>query len=259
MTETKVINNIKEALQELGVTENTLSPQEKETLDKQGYLVLPGQIDKKGLVELREAFERLMTEKQSGVVSTARPEQGTCHIDNLINRESVFDRIYTNPKLLAAVYHVLGDEFKLSSLTGRDPLPGYGQQGLHNDWGPRGIFEPFYVVNSIWLLDDFTAENGPTRFVRGSHLTWQQQPPKAITQPLFKHPDEVSLIAPAGSVAIFNAHLWHSGTLNRSKQNRRAVFALFTSREQRRYTSIHNSFEANVFERLSSAARYLLG
>jgi ectoine hydroxylase-related dioxygenase (phytanoyl-CoA dioxygenase family) len=42
------------------------------------------------------------------------------------------------------------------------------------------------------------------------------------------HPDEVKIIAPAGSVIMFNsADLWHSGTLNYSPAPRLAVTAGF--------------------------------
>ena len=37
-------------------------------------------------------------------------------------------------------------------------------------------------VNSLWLLDDFTPENGGTRFVPGSHR-WLQKPPPAGARP----------------------------------------------------------------------------
>jgi hypothetical protein len=43
------------------------------------------------------------------------------------------------------------------------------------------------------------------------------------------HPDEVKIIAPAGSVILFNsADLWQSGTLNYSPEPRLAVTAGFT-------------------------------
>ena len=44
------------------------------------------------------------------------------------------------------------------------------------------------------------------------------------------HPGEVLLLAPAGTVVVFNSHLWHSGTLNRSSRPRRALHAYLTRR-----------------------------
>jgi hypothetical protein len=77
---------------------------------------------------------------------------------------------FTEPRLLACVAHVLG-EFKLSSLNFRAALPGHGLQALHAEGGPVTDLAAFQVCNSTWLLDDFTANNGATRVVPGSHLT----------------------------------------------------------------------------------------
>ena len=176
---------------------------------------------------------------------------------DLINKGEVFDRIYTHPKVLAAVYHVLGREFKFSSLNGRDALPGYGQQGFHADWQPRHTGQDFSVVNSIWLLDDFTVENGATRVLPGSHLR-EGSPKEHLADPLATHPDEVLLIAPAGSVGIFNAHLWHGGTTNRSTSTRRGLHCFYTSRENPQQLNQSEYLRKKTYDRISPAARYIL-
>ena len=89
-------------------------------------------------------------------------------------------------------------------------LPGQGLQGLHADWG-ADYDGQFHVCNSIWLLDDFSAENGCTRLVPGSHLG--KHPKNTLEDTTVPHPDEEHLIAPAGTVAVFNSQTWHSGAL----------------------------------------------
>src|SRR5262249_59993077 len=121
---------------------------------------------------------------------------GTRHLKDLVSQGEVFEGIYTHPKLLAAVHHVLGRPFKLGQFGGRDPLPGYGQQGLHADWTARTPGEPFYAVTAIWLLDDFTKVNGATRLVPGTHFMCGQ-PPKAMSDPASRHPNQVTVIAQA--------------------------------------------------------------
>ena len=41
---------------------------------------------------------------------------------------------------------------------------------------------------------------------------------------------EIQLIAPAGTVVVFNSHLWHGGTRNDSGRPRRALHSYFTRR-----------------------------
>jgi len=78
------------------------------------------------------------------------------------------------------------------------------------------------LITALWMLDDFSAENGATRVVPGSHLIVRPLA-KDYAQPLAHHPDEKVVIGRAGDVLIFNAYLWHSGRRNESQGPRRAV------------------------------------
>src|SRR5579859_1002077 len=89
------------------------------------------------------------------------------------------------------------------------PQPGAGLQALHAEGGPTGL-GPYQVCNSIWLLDDFTEENGATRVVPGSHRRTVRVGDE-LPDPLAPHPEQVTLTAPAGTVIVFNSHLWHGG------------------------------------------------
>jgi ectoine hydroxylase-related dioxygenase (phytanoyl-CoA dioxygenase family) len=154
-------------------------------------------------------------------------EAGTRRLSDLCNKGATFDLVYTHPRILAAVHHVIDRDFKLSSLNARDALPGEGLQGLHADWG-ADYNGQFHVCNSIWLLDDFSEENGCTRVVPGSHLG--PHPRNALEDPMAPHPDQELIVAPAGTVAVFNSHTWHGGTLNRSKNlQRRAMHCYYTA------------------------------
>ena len=59
-------------------------------------------------------------------------------------------------------------------------------------------------IQSAWMLDDFTADNGATHVVRGSHLTLRK-PPNGRDH----LDDEVVLEGPAGSVAMWLSQTWH--------------------------------------------------
>jgi ectoine hydroxylase-related dioxygenase (phytanoyl-CoA dioxygenase family) len=72
------------------------------------------------------------------------------------------------------------------------------------------------------MLDAFTARNGATRVVPGSHRA-SGPLQKSIRDPAANHPRQELVTAPAGSVLVFNGHLWHSGTRNESDGPRRAL------------------------------------
>jgi ectoine hydroxylase-related dioxygenase (phytanoyl-CoA dioxygenase family) len=129
--------------------------------------------------------------------------------------------------VLAGVRQVLGPAIKLSSLNARsaDPHSDAGQP-LHVDMSAVPDERGYWVCNTIWLLDDFTPDNGATRMIPGSH-TWGTRPQDVLDDPHAPHADEVLLTGPAGSIAIMNAHLWHGGTANRSAAPRLAMHAFY--------------------------------
>ena len=124
---------------------------------------------------------------------------------------------------------------KVFSLNGRSALPGQGHQNLHVDWAAAVAPGDYQITNSIWMLDDFTPENGATRVVPGSHR-WGRLPKDALADPGAPHPDEVLVVGKAGTCVVFNSHLWHGGTLNQTAKPRRAIHAAFVRRDQRQQT-----------------------
>ncbi len=183
-----------------------------DALDRDGYVVLPAVLEASVVDRLRAAFDgatRQDAGTQHVVLSDATPEVG------------LWRALADHPAVTSAAAHVLGRPARVRDLHGRNPLPGFGQQGLHTDAVPRAPGAPFVVVTAIWMLDDFTPDSGATRVVPGSHRVARPLP-KALAQPLAHHRDEIVITGRAGSVLCFNGHLWHSGRRNQSAGPRRA-------------------------------------
>ena len=248
---------IADALHTLGVREDTLSPQEKEQLDRQGYLPLAGVVSGATLEALRGRIGELTLVEGADGGKEVHREAGTDRLSDLINKGEVFDICFTHPRVLAAAAHVLGGDLKLSSLNARAALPGEGAQALHADWGGAVAPGDYSVCNSIWLLDDFTAENRATRLVPGSQRSGTT-PREAMSDPKGTHPDEMLLLAPAGTVVIVNSHTWHGGTLNCTAQPRRALHSYFSRRDQPQQLDQRAYLRVRTMERLSPAARWVL-
>jgi ectoine hydroxylase-related dioxygenase (phytanoyl-CoA dioxygenase family) len=249
--------DIKTALAALGVRGDTLTQAQRDALDHDGFLPLPDILTEQQIAAFRARLDELVVQEGDEAGKEVHQEAGTDRLSDLVNKSAIFEVCFTHPRVLAAIAHILRGEFKLSSLNARSALPGQGLQALHADWG-RAVEPGDYVVcNSIWLLDDFTESNGATRVVPGSQRSGAL-PRDVMPDPQAAHPDEIKLLAPAGTVVIFNSHTWHGGTLNASDRPRRALHSYFCRRDQPQQLDQRAYLRAETFARLKPAARYIL-
>lgn len=251
------VMNMQNALADLGVTDELLNEDEKRQLDEQGYLVLHDFIEKKHLIALQDKYEELMQKEGQNAGKEFGQEAGTRRLSDLINKGEVFDLCWQHPKMLAIAQYVIGRDFKVNSINGRDALPGQGHQALHADAGRREPGAPNVGINTIWLLDDFTPENGATRFVPATH-NLVGAPADYVADPNAPHPDEKLVIAKAGTVFAYNFHMWHGGTLNQTDKTRRVLHPSFIARELPQQYDQREWLRKSTDDRLSPAARFLL-
>jgi phytanoyl-CoA dioxygenase PhyH len=205
---------------------------ERRQLDELGYVVLEGRVDGDLLRGLSRRIAELFDEEGARAGHEFKQEEHARRLSNLVDKGEVFRRAIALPAVLEYVRHVLGAEMKLSSLNARsaDPHSEEGQP-LHVDMGAVPDEKGYWVCNTVWMLDDFTTENGATRMVPGSHR-WGTRPQDVLENPMAPHPDEILLTGKAGSIAVMNAHMWHGGTANRTGAPRLAMHGFYCRRDK---------------------------
>jgi ectoine hydroxylase-related dioxygenase (phytanoyl-CoA dioxygenase family) len=235
-----------------------MTEEERQRLDRDGYVVLEDAMGPDLLRELRDAIHAQFDREGERAGHEFKTEEHARRLANLVNKGEVFRRAIALPCALDGVRHVLGQDAKLSSLNARsaDPHSEDGQP-LHVDMSALPDERGYWVCNTVWLLDDFTPENGPTRMVPGSH-TWGRRPQDVLADPQAPHPDEILLIGKAGSIAVMNAHLWHGGTANRTAAPRLAMHAFYCRRDKPQQQYQKQLLDAGVQAGLSPALRDLL-
>jgi ectoine hydroxylase-related dioxygenase (phytanoyl-CoA dioxygenase family) len=182
-----------------------------QALERDGYALVPAVLDDACVERLRRAFDHAPVQSS-----------GTQHVEITDETPEVesWRALEHHPVLKAAAKHFLSQPC-IFGLHGRNPLPGFGQQGLHSDClRERG--NECIMITALWMLDDFTPGNGATRVVPGSHRITRPLA-KDVAQPLARHRNEKIIEGRVGSVLIFNGYLWHSGRRNDSNGPRRAV------------------------------------
>jgi len=222
-----------------------------------GWATLPGAMDDGLLQEIRDRVEKLWDEEGANAGEEFRKEPGARRLANLVDKGEVFERVVSHPAVLGAVRHVLGEDFKLSSLNARSTDPRSPEcQPLHCDAGAVADDSGFWVCNTIWLLDDFTPANGATRIVPGSQH-WRKAP-QELADPQAPHPEEVLVLGKAGTVVIMNTHAWHGGTANRTGQPRRALHAFYTRGDKPQQQYQKALLRPETIARLSPELRRIL-
>jgi ectoine hydroxylase-related dioxygenase (phytanoyl-CoA dioxygenase family) len=136
----------------------------------------------------------------------------------LLAKAASVARLVEHPVVLALLDEVLSPNYLLSANLAINLLPGETAQSLHFDdsFYPLPRPRPALGVSAIWAIDDFTAANGATEVLPGSHR-W------AAEKPSDEDPRIVPVEMPAGSVVILAGTLWHRGGANRTNKPRLAV------------------------------------
>jgi hypothetical protein len=226
----------------------TVPAEHRRLLDEQGYVRLERFIDPARRRRLDDRIEALFAAEGDRAGSEFRQEPGARRLANLVDKGDVFVECILDPTVLEYLACVLGPRFKLSSLNARSANPRGGSGGtgespqleerarihsaraddqpLHVDAGALPDEAGYWVCNTVWMLDDFTADNGALRAVPGSHR-WGRRPQDALADPRLPHPDEALVTGRAGDLVVMNSHVWHGGTANRTEGRRLALHAFY--------------------------------
>ena len=187
-----------------------------------GYCIIPDAIPV-------ESVEALNGDLDSRFAGTPFCEGGfygprTKRFGSLLKRSAVAADFIRHPLILAITQNLLGpwcDRFNLNLSQGIEIHPGAPAQFPHRDqdmWqGEKGRTE--YLVNVMWPLTEFTAENGATRIWPGSH-----HPGAADLPP--SEPPITAEMSP-GSVLLFLGSTLHAAGGNYASSVRRGLIVSY--------------------------------
>lgn len=224
----------------------------KANLREFGYCLLPDMLSPDQVAALRaRVVAQAAAEESRGLVDQAQGKTATQYVYMLINKGAVFLELVQNATMLELIESVLGPDFLLSAYDAIISKPGGGLMPLHTDqwWMPSpvprnqppirvGMMRRFThrpvnadpstpisaaaVANVMWMVSDFTADNGATRLVPGSHLAGEQPDPSVPHKV-----DSIAGVGPAGSALVFDGRLWHATGSNVTDQARLGVITAY--------------------------------
>jgi ectoine hydroxylase-related dioxygenase (phytanoyl-CoA dioxygenase family) len=145
-------------------------------------------------------------------------------------------------------------EYQIGSTTGIEILPGESDQQLHRDDTPYPIQVAGLElqIGVMWAFNDFTAENGATRVVPGSHRFLRAWHRPDLTR-------WANAVMPKGSALFYLGSTWHGGGANRSHAPRTGLINTYCLGWLRSEENHFLEVPPQVARQYSERVRRLLG
>ena len=235
----------------------------KKKFNSYGFVIFENFIEQKTAKELRSLvidmaeFER---KKGDSYIYPFDKDGLTQRVWNLTNKSARFRDLLEIDLLTDIMNYIFRRPTKhqlffLSSFQANLLFPDARKQKLHIDTPFPEPLPPWPAkANSIWMLDNFTDENGATEVVPCSH--------KSSKKPTKKDNDTIEYkkaIAPQGSVLFTHGNLWHRAGSNNSEEVRVGLLCSFAASYMKEISSeedqsliLSSEVKSNISDRLAA-------
>ncbi len=255
-------------------------------LDRFGYCVIERALDARQLESVQtRLFEQAAAERDlHSLKNPANLDPVNQWLGMLLNKGEIFFELVEHPLIAPLVEHLLGTRYLISCLDSQIQHPGAGVMPLHTDqwWMPppvmpgearvkaseitrggagaldpapaRGPVSPVVEANVMWMITDFTEENGATRVVPGSHASGGQPDPSVPHRV-----ETVAAVGPPGTAIAFDGRLWHGAGANRTRASRYGITSVFCGPQCRTLENYTRGMRPEVLARCPPRLRERLG
>ncbi|HLX38863.1 MAG TPA: phytanoyl-CoA dioxygenase family protein [Candidatus Binataceae bacterium] len=229
-----------------------------EILDGQGYAILPGLMTREEAAEARSLalVEAGRPNPSGNSPRNQRIKHGAAR--HLLHQGEIFERLVQDPSTIEVAEALLGDDMTLSSYSCRVMWPGAIEMGVHVDYpywampGPYAI-RPALMLQVIWMLQDFTEDNGATLLMPRSQMLATQPDAERFRR------DAVMVTGSAGTAVVSHGLLWHDTSQNRTAEPRVSLLINYGNKVIRPLDPEINQVPPEVLARATPKLRQLLG
>jgi ectoine hydroxylase-related dioxygenase (phytanoyl-CoA dioxygenase family) len=218
-------------------------------IDRDGYVVWPNLLSTAECGQIRAAVRPWLEHTGRNTFEGRRTQR----IYSVLSRTRVCDRLVDNPRVLAVLDRLFMPNYLLSALQAINIQPGETAQLIHHDDAFYPVPRPRepLAAATIWAIDDFTADNGATVLIPGSHRWGKRRPT----------PEDhaIPVVMPAGSCVFFVGTLWHGGGANTTAADRLAVTAQYCQPWLRPMEAFTLSISRDIARAVSDDIRRMLG
>ena len=209
-----------------------------ETMERNGYVYIPGFLNADEITELRSLAHTLEPIAENFDIDMSVADDGHLQkcINAAFNRDLRFLKYLDKPGMIDLAEAVHGNDCHIVSMHTWLVGPGRPDQDLHADWQPftlpadvladPRVRLPIFITTAHVYLDDMTEELGPTKLIPGSHRAGRK--PDGASE--WNGVQEQSFLGKAGDCIFFRSEIWHRGSANHSDQIRHTFMIHYAHR-----------------------------
>ena len=223
-----------------------LTPEQKESFDDNGFLVVPKMYSDDEMSEMRKQFHELITEVEgrpkvmSYSYMDAHPEYGIDpynprNVEGMMDHPMANDYWFnhvTDARIVNVLVDLFGPDIDFHNGKVRNNPPGFvNDQGWHQDWPYEKHTVP-ELAAAITYLDETDADQGATSAVKESHKKgeWETVTGHTIADELVD-PKLVEVVkAQPGDVLFIHVLVVHTAGHNYTKQSRHKIINEYKTR-----------------------------
>ncbi len=203
----------------MSIADPEVTAEDVASYERDGYVILADALPGEALEGVRRELAPYLDEAK---LLGRNDFEGfrTNRVYALLAKAPTIAGLVEHPRVVAMLDQLLLPNFLLSANLAINLWPGETAQPWHFDDAFYSVARPRapISVSAIWAIDDFTADNGATQVLPGSHLWGDDVSPEQL------HDERaVPVEMSPGSVVIFAGTLWHRGGANRTSRPRLAI------------------------------------
>lgn len=198
-----------------------------EEIRRVGYTVIDSGFTADELQLVREKIDRIydrQLEELGGEDKLHRINDGNL-ARCLVGYDDYFLRLAAHPRLVSVCTRLLGEHYILMSQNAiiNPPTGEHYQVTWHRDLNYQHFVSSRpLAVSALYCVDDFNEETGGTFILPASHKS------EVFPSEEYVRKHERQMVAPAGSVLVFDAMVYHRAGHNKTGRVRRAVNHIFS-------------------------------
>ena len=190
-------------------------------LEVEGYLVLPEIIPP-------DLIERIKSELADAEM--AHTTYSECQTRGVVQPQwhsQAVAELIGYPPMMEFLTDLMGPEIVFTRGFFQRTLPGCPGISMHTDGQPHGSNLFGYegscprLLRVLYYLDELTAERAPFRLIPRSHISFHAEASPYVRYKF--HPEEVTLVVPAGSAVLVPSLLLHGSHPNQDPRPRELV------------------------------------